>query len=46
MLESLHDSKISGHLGRNKTLAKVNERFYRPYLCKLVKDYIKTCDVC
>ena len=46
----LGDSKqaksLSGHLGRDKTQAKIKERFYWPTITKDVQDFVQTCDAC
>lgn len=37
---------LSGHLGRDKTQAKVKERFYWPTITKDVSNFVKICDTC
>ena len=46
VLEKIHSSPYSGHLGRRKTLSIMSERFYRPGLADDVVDYVKICDTC
>ena len=41
-----HDSSLSGHVGYDKTLARVEEEFWWPGLKKAVKDYVSSCDIC
>ena len=41
-----HDSPASGHLGSEKTLVKVRERFYWPTLFRDVSRYCRTCHSC
>ena len=35
-----------GHLGNNKTLQRIKERFFCPMMSKNVKDYCKSCHLC
>ena len=44
--ESKEAQSLSGHLGRDKTHAKIQERFYWPTITKDVTEFVKTCDVC
>ena len=37
---------MSGHLGRDKTQARVIEIFYRPTITNDVQQFLKTCDIC
>ena len=46
VLELLHDSSMSGHLGREKNIEKVQKRFYWPRSYKEIKDHVKECDEC
>lgn len=46
VLESLHDGTGAGHLGREKTLARVRSRFYWPGYCTDVENWLQRCDVC
>ena len=46
VLDKIHKTVYSGHLGKRKTYRKVQERFYRPELKQEVCDYGKTCDIC
>ena len=43
-LRGLHDD--TGHMGRNRTLTLLRDRFYWPSNEKRVKEWIKTCDRC
>lgn len=36
----------NGHLGQNKCLYNIKERFFWPKLHKDVKAYIESCDAC
>ena len=46
VLDKVHTTQYSGHLGQRKTFRKISERFYRPNLRQAVVDYVRTCDVC
>ena len=46
VLEDLHEGTMSGHLGTEKTLARVKERFYWPGHYNDVQEWCKTCAVC
>ena len=47
VLEGCHSSELGGgHFGRDKTLAKVTERFYWLGMVEDVKDFCKSCDAC
>lgn len=41
-----HSSLIGGHLGLSKTLAKIQEYFYRPGLYDLIREKTQSCTVC
>jgi transposase InsO family protein len=43
-LHSLHDQM--GHLGRDRTLHLVRDRFYWPKMAQDVENYIKNCERC
>ena len=46
VLQELHTEETAGHLGVNKTLGRVKERFYWPGCTKDVKDWCRSCDLC
>ena len=46
ILQSIHTSYLGGHLGVKKTIKKVTERFYRPFLKKTIAEFVKRCDIC
>ena len=46
LLFVLHDSPLSGHLGRNRTLNSVKNRFWWPGVCTDVMDYVRSCPRC
>lgn len=46
ILKSLHDAVTAGHLGVNKTLSRIRERFYWPGVGSSVKDWCRKCEQC
>ena len=46
VLDQMHKSILSGHLGRDKTLSKINERFYWPKMYSDTLKYLQKCDKC
>lgn len=46
VMNELHSSKTSGHLGVNKTLERVKSRFYWFNMRKDFQHMCKVCDVC
>lgn len=46
VMNELHSSRTSGHLGVNKTLERVKSRFYWFNMRKDVQHMCKICDVC
>ena len=46
LLFVLHDSPISGHLGRNKIRRIVRERFWWPFSVRDVDEYVRSCIRC
>ena len=46
ILHENHDSPISGHLGRKKTLNRILRNFYWCGIGKHVKNYCKSCETC
>lgn len=38
--------RVGSHLGRDKTYAKLRQRFYWPLMQADVRDYIQRCDLC
>ena len=46
VLQQMHSGVSGGHLGMNKTLDKIRQRFYWVY-CKMdVEEWCKKCDTC
>ena len=46
VLEELHAGALEGHLGEEKTLYKVKERFYWSGMQQDVRDWCQTCETC
>jgi hypothetical protein len=46
VIEQIHSSIYNAHLGRKKTVAKITERMYRPFLKNDIINVVKTCDTC
>ena len=45
-LWDLHEGAIGGHLGEEKMLHKLKERFYWPGCTEAVRDWCRTCIRC
>ena len=45
-LQSRHDVPTAGHFGVNKTIELVSTDFWWPQMWKLVKEFVRTCNVC
>lgn len=46
VMKACHDHSLSGHGGYLRTLAKLQQRFFRRRLAKLVRRYINSCEFC
>ena len=46
VLEELHNAKTSGHMGRRRTMSKIQERFFWYKMREDVIRWIKTCERC
>ena len=46
ILQELHGGVVSGHLGVEKTLGRLKERFYWPGHGKDVSNWCRTCPTC
>ncbi|KAJ9528536.1 hypothetical protein QJQ45_020487 [Haematococcus lacustris] len=46
LLHEAHDAHTAAHLGRAKTLERLQRHFYWPQMQKTVQEYVRTCDKC
>ncbi|GAX83849.1 hypothetical protein CEUSTIGMA_g11274.t1 [Chlamydomonas eustigma] len=46
LMHEAHDAPLSGHLGRDKTLARLSRAFYWPRMHHMVEQYCRTCPSC
>ena len=46
VLSGCHDDKVAGHLGVEKTYARIRDRYFWPDLKKAVKSYVQSCMDC
>ena len=46
VLEELHDQPTAGHLGENRSMAKVRARFFWAGMGEDIANHIRTCDAC
>jgi RNase H-like domain found in reverse transcriptase/Reverse transcriptase (RNA-dependent DNA polymerase)/Integrase zinc binding domain/Integrase core domain len=46
LIQKSHDSHLTGHPGRDSTLAIVARSFYWPRMSGMVRQFIRNCDVC
>ena len=46
VLHLAHDIPLAGHMGRERTLARLHGRFWWPGMAKDVAEYCRTCGVC
>ena len=46
LLHENHDSKLAGHLGIEKTYAKMVQLYYWPTIYSDTKKYVRTCLIC
>ena len=43
IVTACHDHPLAGHMGLEKTLNKIRDRYWWPHIYKEVKEYIATC---
>jgi hypothetical protein len=46
LVQETHDSHITGHPGRDNTLAILSRSFFWPQQYKTVRQFVRNCDVC
>lgn len=46
IISAAHDPPVAGHLGVDKTYARVSREFYWPGCYKDVGDYVRRCPIC
>jgi hypothetical protein len=46
VLAKVHDDVFCGHLGKDRTFARLKERFYWPNYENEASAYVRECDVC
>ena len=46
MLRECHDDATAGHLGREKTFARVALRYCWPRYCAETQEYVRNCETC
>ena len=46
VLQELHSGLVGGHLGEDKTMARLRERFYWPGQWADVRDFCRACTIC
>ena len=46
IIEEFHGSYLGGHCGFERTLSKISERYYFPYMYSKIKNYVQCCIEC
>jgi hypothetical protein len=46
LIQQMHDSTLTGHPGRDTTLATLSRRFFWPGISQDVRKFCNNCDVC
>ena len=46
VIELAHSIPLAGHMGRNKTIGRILQRFYWPTVYKDVAEFCKRCETC
>jgi hypothetical protein len=46
LIENFHDTKLAGHQGTVRTLAKIRRLYYWPGINTDVANFVRTCDTC
>ena len=46
LIAELHDTPLSGHLGKDKTISRAKRRFFWPGMDSDITRYVTSCDAC
>ena len=46
VMKLAHDTPMAGHMGTKRTLDRIWHSFYWPGICKDVRQYCRSCDLC
>ena len=46
LIQDVHDSVVSGHPGRDATMALVTRQFFWPGMSKDIRQFVRNCDTC
>ena len=46
VLRAMHDTRIGGHVGRNKTVARLTTFYFWPGMSRGEQAYVETCHIC
>ena len=46
VLESEHDSRVAGHMGRDKTIELIRRNFWWPKMNERIIDFVRSCPDC
>ena len=46
LLREAHDAPAAGHLGRARTLERLDRHFIWPGMTRDAREYVRTCDIC
>lgn len=46
IIEQFHNHQLGGHLGIRKTFLRINAHYFWKNLHKMVKNYVRACEVC